>query len=161
MIKNKSKYNIALSEYINATCLHFTSFYFGIDSKLVLRKLYDMTEPNVIKDGVIKKLLPTMKSLQADMAELKSGATSGSNLSTDQSGRDTLPSNGRNVRGNLLKRCLSGEETGSSDDEVDGDEGDDTFRLSEEAMPSLRQLSSLDLMTLPGVRKRQSLRAGG
>ena len=105
-----------------------------------------------------------MKSLQADMAKLKSGAASGSNLSTDQSGRDTLPSNGRNVRGNLLKRCLSGEETGSSDDEVDGDEGDDTFRLSEEAMPSLRQLSSLDLMTLPGARKRQSLslpRAGG
>ena len=38
-----------------------------------------------------------MKSLQADMAKLKSGAASGSNLSTDQSGRDTLPSNGRNV----------------------------------------------------------------
>ena len=86
VIKNRSKYNITLSEYINTTCLHLTSFYFGIDSKLVLHKLYDMTELNVINDGVIKKLLPTMKSLQADMAELKSGATGGSNLLTNQSG---------------------------------------------------------------------------
>ena len=37
VIKNKSKNVITLSEYINATCLHLTGFYFGSDSKLVLR----------------------------------------------------------------------------------------------------------------------------
>jgi len=73
-----------------------------------------------------------MKTLQANMAKLKSGTTGGSNSPINQSGRATLPSNGSDVCGNPRKRHFSGEETDSSDGEVDDDEGDDTFRLSEE-----------------------------
>ena len=68
------------------------------------------------------------------MAELKSGATGGSNLPTDKSGRATLPE-GSDVRGNPRKRKIPGEEAGSSDDEnplTDEEEGGTTFSLSEE-----------------------------
>ena len=91
-----------------------------------------MTDANAVNDEVIKELLATVKSLQADMAEIKSGATGGNNPPTDQPGRATLPLVGSDASGNPRKRRLSGEETDSSDGEVD-DEGDDTrFRLSEE-----------------------------
>ena len=97
--------------------------------RLVLFKLYDMTKSNAINDGVIKELLATVKSLQADMVELKSGATGGSNLLIDQSGRATLPSNGSKVSGNPRKRRLSGEAMDLSEG---SDKGDDAFRLSKE-----------------------------
>ena len=93
-----------------------------------------MTESNSISEGIIQELLTTVKGLQAEMAELKSGATGGSNPPTDKSGRATLLE-GSDVRGNPRKRQLPGEEAGSSDDEnplTDKEEGGTTFSLSEE-----------------------------
>ena len=45
-----------------------------------------MIELNLISEGNMQELLTTVKSLQADMAELKSGATDGSNPPTVKSG---------------------------------------------------------------------------
>jgi len=95
---------------------------------------HKMTEPNPISEGIIQELLTTMKGLQAKMAELKSGATGGSNLPTDKSGHATLPE-GSDVRGNPQKRQLPGEEAGLADNEnhlTDEEEGGTTFSLSEE-----------------------------
>jgi len=62
-----------------------------------------MIELNLISEGNMQELLTTVKSLQADMAELKSGATDGSNPPTDKSGHATLP-DGSDVHGNPQKR---------------------------------------------------------
>ena len=96
-----------------------------------------MTDPSVISEEIVKELLTTVKSLQADVAELKSGATGGINPPTGSPGPATLPLNGSEVRGNPRKRQLSGEEAESSGDEniehvEEEAEGDGTFTLSEE-----------------------------
>jgi len=126
---------IHLFGYINATCLRLTGFICGFDSKQYFIVTTDkMTEPNPISEGIIQELLTTVKGLQAEMAELKSGATGGSNPPTNKSGCSTLPE-GSNVRGNPQKRQLPEEEAGSSDDEnplTDEEEGGTTFSLSEE-----------------------------
>ena len=104
VIKDMSNCVISLFGYINATCLRLTGFFFGFDSKQYFITVTDkMTEPNSISEGIIQELLTTVKGLQAEMAELKSGATGGSNPPTDKSGRATLPE-GSDVRGNPRKR---------------------------------------------------------
>ena len=109
--------------------------FFGFDSKqYFIATTNKVTEPNPISEGIIQELLITVKGLQAEMAELKSRATGGSNPPTDKSGRATLPE-GSDVRGNPRKRQLPGEEAGSSDNEnplTDEEEGGTTFSLSEE-----------------------------
>jgi len=101
-------------------------------SSIFIATTNKITEPNPISKGItIQELLTTVKGLQAEMGELKSGATGGSNLPTNKS---TLPE-GSNVRGNPRKRQLSGEEAGSSDGKnplTDEEEGGTTFSLSKE-----------------------------
>lgn len=120
-----------------------------------------MTKSNAINDGVIKELLATVKSLQADMVELKSGANGGSNLLIDQCGHATLPSNGSEVSGNPCKRCLSGEAMDSSEGRWMVTKAMMPSDYPKKTMPSSRQHSSPDLTTLPGARKMGFPRASG
>ena len=118
----------------------------------------NMTEPNPISDGIIQELLTTVKGLQAEMAELRSGATGGNNLPTDKSGHATLPV-GSDVRGNPRKRQLPGEEADLSDAEnpiSDEDEGAPPLVFLKKAMPLSRRPLSQDWMMIPGARKRRS-----
>ena len=89
-------------------CLHLTGFFFGFDSKLFLRGLTDidnMTETNAITEGLFKELLTSVKTLQVDVAALKSsGAIGGNNPPTDKSGYATLPENSNETGGNSRKR---------------------------------------------------------
>ena len=64
-----TKYLLAWVEYMNAMWLHLTSFFFGCDGK----NLQEMAEDSVaIEVSTIQKFVKTVKSLQSDMAELKS-----------------------------------------------------------------------------------------
>ena len=64
-----------------------------------------MTETNAITEGLIQELLTSMKTLQADVAALKSsGTTGGNNPLTDTSGHTTLLENVNETGGNPRKR---------------------------------------------------------
>ena len=103
-------------------------------SSIFTTMIDNMTESKQISEGITQELLTTVKSLQADMAELKSGATGGGNTPTDKSGHATLL-DGSDARGNPRKRQLPGKEADSSDDKnpiTNEEEGGTTFSLSEE-----------------------------
>ena len=68
----QSKYVIILVEYINATWLHLTSFFFTATAKISTED-QGMAEDSVAIDAwTIKELVKIVKSLQSDMVKLKS-----------------------------------------------------------------------------------------
>jgi len=115
--------------------LHLIGFFFGCNSKCKsLQKTDVMSDPVSVDASTICELLDTVKSLQSDMAELKSGGIEANNLptQTDPASLATLPQSGSEVRGKSLPRKKPREEddADSNKEFESSDEDDHVFSLS-------------------------------
>ena len=118
-----------------------------------------MTETDAITQGLFQELLTSVKTLQANGTALKSSrATGGNNLLTNKSGHATLPENGNETGGNPRKRQRSGYDSDSSDNDNPGgdDEGDNTFKLSEDGGAFIEAVFKTRLDDATRTKKRRS-----
>ena len=93
-----------------------------------------MSDPVSVDASTIQELLQTVKTLQSDMAELKSGGNGANNppTQTEPNGLATLPQSGSEVRGQSPPRKRSrDEDDADSNDDQSSDEDDHVFSLSE------------------------------
>ena len=93
-----------------------------------------MSDPVSVDASTIQELLQTVKTLQSDMAELKSGSNGANNppTETEPNGLTTLPQSGSEVRGKSPPRKrLRDEDNANSNDDESSDEDDHVFSLSE------------------------------
>ena len=101
---------------------------------LVSAKTDVMSDPVSVDASTIQELLQTVKTLQSDMAELKSGGNGANNppTQTEPNGLATLPQSGSEVRGKSPPRKRSrDEDDADSNDDQSSDEDDHVFSLSE------------------------------
>ena len=133
-----SNYIILCDEYVNATWLHLTSFFFGCD-RVLLQTEKTMTNLDKINATLLKDLLSTVKDLQSKVAALKSRATGGTNLPTittqsgDEPGQDAQLLHGSGMGDNnsppAKKRKENREKSNEEAADSSNDE-DNTFTLS-------------------------------
>lgn len=93
-----------------------------------------MSDPVPVDASTIQELLKTVKSLQSDMAELKSGGNEANNPLLEPTGSATLPQIGSEVRGKSppRKRSRDEDDADSNDELAESDDEDDhVFSLSE------------------------------
>ena len=93
-----------------------------------------MSDPVSVDASTIQELLQTVRTLQSDMAELKSGGNGANNLpiQTEPNGLATLPQSGSKVCGKSPPRKRwRDEDNADSNDNQSSDEDDHVFSLSE------------------------------
>ena len=93
-----------------------------------------MSDPVSVNASTIQELLQTVKTLQSDMVELKSGGNGANNppTQTKPNGLATLLQSGSEVRGKSPPRKrLRDEDDADSNDDQSSDEDDHVFSLSE------------------------------